>query len=291
MTTWSSRSPPGSSRPASRRSCDAAARPNGTARSRTVPSGSTPYRGPRPRTAIELAAREFDLVHLLMANPGEVLRRERIMDEVWDPHWFGPTKTLDVHISWLRKKIEDDPSNPEYITTIRGIRFRFRNAEPARGRDRRALGGDHGGPNAPRPGLRPRPRGPADRARNPADGKPSTSRRHRPRRPPATTGTTTTPPTPRPTTPRRTETTTSEAPGHRPAPGPTWTTTAGPVRADPTTGRASRRVRVPVWVQDRTRARTRPGRGRATSRALDPARDQEMTRTPTGTRTTESSNP
>ena len=79
---------------------------------------------------IELAAREFDLLHLLMANPGEVLRRERIMDEVWDPHWFGPTKTLDVHISWLRKKIEDDPSKPEYITTIRGVGFRFRPAEP-----------------------------------------------------------------------------------------------------------------------------------------------------------------
>jgi DNA-binding response OmpR family regulator len=75
---------------------------------------------------IELAAREFDLLHLLMANAGEVLRRERIMDDVWDLHWFGPTKTLDVHISWLRKKIEDDPSHPTYITTIRGVGFRFR---------------------------------------------------------------------------------------------------------------------------------------------------------------------
>jgi two-component system response regulator RegX3 len=74
---------------------------------------------------IELAAREFDLLHILMANAGEVVRREQIMDEVWDPHWFGPTKTLDVHISWLRKKIEDDPSNPSYITTIRGVGFRF----------------------------------------------------------------------------------------------------------------------------------------------------------------------
>ena len=75
--------------------------------------------------AVELAAREFDLLHLLMAHAGEVLRRERIMDEVWDPHWFGPTKTLDVHISWLRKKLEDDPSRPRYITTIRGVGFRF----------------------------------------------------------------------------------------------------------------------------------------------------------------------
>ena len=74
---------------------------------------------------IELAAREFDLLHVLMANAGDVMRREQIMDEVWDPHWFGPTKTLDVHISWLRKKLEDDPSSPRYIITIRGVGFRF----------------------------------------------------------------------------------------------------------------------------------------------------------------------
>ncbi len=74
---------------------------------------------------VELAAREFDLLHMLMANAGTALRREQIMDEVWDPHWFGPTKTLDVHISWLRKKIEDDPSHPRYITTMRGVGFRF----------------------------------------------------------------------------------------------------------------------------------------------------------------------
>ena len=74
---------------------------------------------------VELAAREFDLLHMLMASAGQVLRREQIMDEVWDPHWFGPTKTLDVHISWLRKKLEEDPSQPRYITTIRGVGFRF----------------------------------------------------------------------------------------------------------------------------------------------------------------------
>jgi DNA-binding response OmpR family regulator len=50
------------------------------------------------------------------------------MDEVWDPHWFGPTKTLDVHISWLRKKLEDDPARPRYITTVRGVGFRFASA-------------------------------------------------------------------------------------------------------------------------------------------------------------------
>jgi two-component system, OmpR family, response regulator RegX3 len=74
---------------------------------------------------VELAAKEFDLLRLLMSRAGEVVGREEIMDEVWDPHWFGPTKTLDVHISWLRKKIEDDPASPRYITTVRGVGFRF----------------------------------------------------------------------------------------------------------------------------------------------------------------------
>ncbi len=81
--------------------------------------------------SLELAAKEFDLLNMLMASAGQVLRREEIMDEVWDPHWFGPTKTLDVHVSWLRKKIEDDPSNPRYITTIRGVGFRFLAPEEA----------------------------------------------------------------------------------------------------------------------------------------------------------------
>jgi two-component system, OmpR family, response regulator RegX3 len=74
---------------------------------------------------VELAAKEFDLLRFLMSRAGEVVGREEIMDEVWDPHWFGPTKTLDVHISWLRKKIEDEPSSPRYITTVRGVGFRF----------------------------------------------------------------------------------------------------------------------------------------------------------------------
>jgi DNA-binding response OmpR family regulator len=89
---------------------------------RLDPSARTLTKAEQP---IELAAKEFDLLHLLMANAGQVMRREAIMDEVWDPHWFGPTKTLDVHVSWLRKKIEDDPASPRYITTVRGVGFRF----------------------------------------------------------------------------------------------------------------------------------------------------------------------
>lgn len=86
---------------------------------------------PRSRTLrvdgepVALAPREFDLLHLLMANAGKVLRREEIMDAVWDPNWFGSTKTLDVHVAWLRKKIERDPSSPRYLLTARGVGFRF----------------------------------------------------------------------------------------------------------------------------------------------------------------------
>jgi two-component system response regulator RegX3 len=78
---------------------------------------------------VEMAAREFDLLQLLMRRAGEVVRREMIMDLVWDEHWFGSTKTLDVHVSWLRKKLEDDPAQPVLITTIRGVGFRFAGPE------------------------------------------------------------------------------------------------------------------------------------------------------------------
>ena len=78
-----------------------------------------------------MAAREFDLLHMLMAKAGDVVTREEIMDEVWDPHWFGSTKTLDVHISWLRKKLDDGRRGPGYITTIRGVGFRFAAPEDA----------------------------------------------------------------------------------------------------------------------------------------------------------------
>ncbi len=56
---------------------------------------------------------------------GRVVRREEIIDEVWDPNWWGPTKTFDVHISSLRKKLGDDPAAPRYIHTSRGVGFRF----------------------------------------------------------------------------------------------------------------------------------------------------------------------
>ena len=78
---------------------------------------------------VTLARREFELLRLLMQNAGTVLTRERLMEEVWDTNWFGPTKTLDVHVSALRRKIADDPQHPRYIHTVRGVGFRFATAE------------------------------------------------------------------------------------------------------------------------------------------------------------------
>jgi two-component system, OmpR family, response regulator RegX3 len=69
---------------------------------------------------VELARKEFDLLALLMSEAGSVVTRERLIDEVWDVNWFGSTKTLDVHVSALRKKLA-----PELIHTVRGVGFRF----------------------------------------------------------------------------------------------------------------------------------------------------------------------
>src|SRR5215218_10322096 len=64
---------------------------------------------------LELSRKEFDLLQLLVDNAGTVVTRERLIDEVWDTNWFGSTKTLDVHVSALRKKLGDDSGDPRYI--------------------------------------------------------------------------------------------------------------------------------------------------------------------------------
>jgi DNA-binding response OmpR family regulator len=76
---------------------------------------------------IALTPKEFDLLALLAADPGAVCTRERILDEVWDPHWYGPTKTLDVHVSSLRRKLGD----PTLVETIRGVGYRLREGAAA----------------------------------------------------------------------------------------------------------------------------------------------------------------
>ena len=74
---------------------------------------------------IQLTAKEYELIRVLARNQGKVISREQLMREVWETAWYGSTKTLDMHISVLRKKLGDDAMQPRYITTIRGVGFRF----------------------------------------------------------------------------------------------------------------------------------------------------------------------
>ena len=74
---------------------------------------------------LDLRYKEFELLSLLMANAGEVVTRAEIFDKVWGTDWLGDMRTLDVHIRWLREKIEEDASNPDYIQTVRGVGYRF----------------------------------------------------------------------------------------------------------------------------------------------------------------------
>lgn len=76
---------------------------------------------------VQLTAKEFELLTVLARHEGAVVSREQLMREVWDTAWYGSTKTLDMHISVLRRKIGDDVSNQRLITTVRGVGFRFDN--------------------------------------------------------------------------------------------------------------------------------------------------------------------
>lgn len=77
-------------------------------------------------TEVELTPKEFDLLVLLLRHAGQVVRREEAMAQVWDdPEMVGGSKTLDVHVSSLRRKLGDDPHAPRFVTTIRGVGFRF----------------------------------------------------------------------------------------------------------------------------------------------------------------------
>jgi DNA-binding response OmpR family regulator len=78
-----------------------------------------------------LRHKEFELLSLLVARQGEVVSRAEIFDEVWGTDWLGDTRTLDVHVRWLREKIEDDPSRPRYIRTVRGTGYRITAPEEA----------------------------------------------------------------------------------------------------------------------------------------------------------------
>lgn len=73
----------------------------------------------------KLTPKEFELLKILITNEGEIVSRKTLMQEIWDTDYLGDTRTLDVHMRWLREKIEDDPNKPKLILTVRGEGYRL----------------------------------------------------------------------------------------------------------------------------------------------------------------------
>jgi len=84
----------------------------------------------KQNTKVELTALEFDLLYALASYPGRVLTREQLITRIWGPDYFGDDRVVDVHVKELRRKLEEDPSHPRFIRTVRGIGYRFED-EPA----------------------------------------------------------------------------------------------------------------------------------------------------------------
>jgi two-component system response regulator RegX3 len=82
---------------------------------------------------VQLPLKEFELLELLLANAGRVLTRDTLIDRIWGTDYVGDTKTLDVHIKRLRSRVEDDPSKPTRIITIRGLGYRYDSPKPFEG--------------------------------------------------------------------------------------------------------------------------------------------------------------
>lgn len=82
-------------------------------------------------TLIEMPLKEFELLKMLILNKGKVLSREHLLDKIWGFDYYGETRTVDVHIRYLRQKIEDNDESPTLIETIRGIGYRFTDKTPS----------------------------------------------------------------------------------------------------------------------------------------------------------------
>ncbi len=76
--------------------------------------------------SVNLSSKEYELLRILASHPGQVLSREQLLNLVWGNDFYGDSRTVDVHIRWLREKIEVDPGDPEYILTVRGVGYKFK---------------------------------------------------------------------------------------------------------------------------------------------------------------------
>ena len=108
-----------------RSAADPAADAPGTLESGDVTMNLETRRVTRGGAPVELTVKEFELLRVLLEQAGRLVKRDDLVSEVWDTNWFGSTKTLDVHISSLRRKLGDDPGSPRYVHTVRGVGFRF----------------------------------------------------------------------------------------------------------------------------------------------------------------------
>jgi len=93
---------------------------------RVDPAARRAWRGDQE---LDLTPKEFDVLRLLVEHAGRVVTRAQLLRDVWETTWAGSSKTVDMHLSWLRRKLGDAASNPRYITTVRGVGFRFENDE------------------------------------------------------------------------------------------------------------------------------------------------------------------
>jgi len=91
----------------------------------TITLDPASYRAMRAGEVLDLTRKEYELLLTLMENAGRVVSRHELINQVWSTDWIGDTRTLDVHIRWLREKVEEDPGAPRYIQIVRGVGYRF----------------------------------------------------------------------------------------------------------------------------------------------------------------------
>jgi DNA-binding response OmpR family regulator len=84
------------------------------------------HRASKDGSPLHLKPKEFDLLVFLMSRRGRAFSRDQLLEQVWGYDYAGDTRTVDVHVRWLREKVEPDPSRPELIETVRGVGYRFK---------------------------------------------------------------------------------------------------------------------------------------------------------------------
>ncbi len=116
-----------------------------------APPTTSPFRGGRltltPEShevtldgrPVDLTAKEFELLHVVMSHPNRVFTRDFLLEHIWGYDYYGSTRTVDMHISRLREKIEDNPASPTHIVTIRGVGYKFKTDTAPRGEERDQL--------------------------------------------------------------------------------------------------------------------------------------------------------